>query len=331
MKRTKALRTWSVAVVASVLAGVLGFGAATSWLRAAPSSANAGQGCLALKNPAGIDEVFVPGGTYDMGKAGRYSEEVLHPNVAVKGFWIDRTEVTNAAFAAFAKATGYVTLAERGPSEKDFPNVPADQRIPGGAVFTPPADIADHSDITQWWRFVPGANWRHPLGPDSSIEGHDSDPVVQIAYIDAKAYASWAGRELPSEAEWEWAARSGSNDGAWDDPQAPADPKRSNTWQGVFPVKNTGTDGYSGLAPVGCFTPDGHGVYDLIGNVWELTSDPYGANPADMPSASAHVIKGGSFLCAPNYCARYRPAARQAGSDDLSTSHIGFRTIRRAS
>lgn len=323
-------RAWGFPALVFVLVALVAFTVVTAWLRRGAPTAASRQACLALKSAAKIDEVLVPGGSFDMGKAGRYPEEVVHQGVVVKAFWIDRTEVTNAAFAAFVKATGYVTLAERGPSAEEFPDMPPEQRIAGGAVFFPPASIADQSDMTQWWRFVEGANWRHPLGPNSSIEGRDTDPVVQIAYVDAKAYAKWAGRELPSEAEWEWAARSGSADGAWDDPQAPADPKRSNTWQGTFPVENKGSDGYSGLASVGCFPPDSHGVYDLIGNAWELTSDPYGARPAEAPSASAHVIKGGSYLCAPNYCARYRPAARQAGSDDISTSHIGFRTVRRA-
>jgi len=286
------------------------------------------QTCLVPKNPARIDEDFIPGGTYDMGTGGRYPEEVLRKGVTVKGFWIDRTEVTNAAFAAFVKATNYVTLAEKIPNAEEFPDMPDDQRVAGGAVFTPPDHVADSDDITQWWHFVPGASWRHPTGPNSSIEGHDNDPVVQIAYADALAYAKWAGRDLPSEAEWEWAARSGSEAGMWDDPQAPPNLKRSNTWQGHFPTQNAKQDGFLGLAPVGCFLPDSHGVYDMIGNAWEWTSDVY--HESQDQSSKAHVIKGGSFLCASNYCARYRPAARQAGSDDLSTSHIGFRTIRRS-
>jgi formylglycine-generating enzyme required for sulfatase activity len=257
-------------------------------------------------------------------------------------FWIDRYDVTNADFAKFVAATRYVTDAERRPDPADYPDIPADKLVPGGAAFTPPSGgVRTMEDPMQWWNFVPGADWRHPDGPGSSIVGHDNDPVVQVSYNDALAYAKWVGRELPTESQYEFAARGGL-DGktyAWGDDFAPDGKYQANTWQGTFPVKNTGADGFSGRAPVGCFSPNGYGLYDMIGNVWKWTASPYTdakSGMSEMPMDPARmtasrvlrVIKGGSFLCAPNYCRRYRPAARESQESGFSAAHLGFRTVR---
>jgi formylglycine-generating enzyme required for sulfatase activity len=246
--------------------------------------------------------VWVPAGAIEMG-SDVYPEETRR-NANVAGFWMDRTEVTNADFAAFVRATNYVTVAER-PGKK------------GAAVFVMPSGDANLSSVAAWWRYVEGANWRHPGGPDTSIEGRENFPVVAVTLEDAAAYAKWKGRRLPTEAEWERAARAGAA-------QLPEreQPKDANTWQGVFPIIDTAEDGFTGIAPVGCFKPNAFGVHDMIGNVWELTADTF-----ESHAPAAHVIKGGSFLCAPNYCLRYRPAARQPQEDGLGTSHIGFRTV----
>ena len=246
--------------------------------------------------------VWVPAGTVTMG-SDVYPEET-HRTVTVKGFWIDRTEVTNAEFAAFVKATKYVTVAER-------------QGTKGAAVFVLPSGNTDLSSAANWWRYVEGANWRHPGGPDTTIKGRDHFPVVAITLEDAQAYAKWKGRRLPTEAEWEHAARAGAATLAERE-----QPKDANTWQGVFPIIDTAEDGFTGIAPVGCFGPNAYGLHDMIGNVWEYTADAY-----ENQTPPAHVIKGGSFLCAPNYCLRYRPAARQPQEDGLGTSHVGLRTV----
>jgi formylglycine-generating enzyme required for sulfatase activity len=246
--------------------------------------------------------VWIPPGTVEIG-SDVYPEETRR-TVTVAGFWMDRTEVTNAEFDAFVRATNHVTIAERAAKK-------------GAAVFVVPSGNVDLSSAASWWRYVEGANWRHPGGPDTSIDGRDHFPVVALTYEDARAYARWKGRRLPTEAEWEHAARAG----AATLPER-EQPKDANTWQGVFPLIDTAEDGFTGIAPVGCFKPNALGLHDMIGNVWEFTSDAYEGN-----KPPAHVIKGGSFLCAPNYCIRYRPAARQPQEDDLGTSHVGFRTV----
>lgn len=258
----------------------------------------------------------VPGGTFDMGGT-LYAEEGPVRPVTVAPFEIRSHEVTNAEFAAFVAATGYVTRAEQGADPALHPDLPALWLKPGGLVFSPPDHVSNLTDLSQWWRFAEGASWRAPGGPGTSVEGKDHLPATQIALEDARAYAAWAGGRLPSEAEWEWAAR-----GA--DPDAPstdtAPPSNANTWQGVFPIVNLDTDGFIGIAPVGCFKANRLGLSDMIGNLWEWTESAY--------DAGRGVIKGGSYLCAPNYCARYRPEARQGQEVDLPTNHIGFRIVR---
>ena len=287
--------------------------------------------------------VFVAGGAFVMGSDRAMPEERSTHLVRVDGFYMDAHEVTNAQFKRFVGATGYVTRAERGPDPSIHRGLPDDVMGPGSVVFTPPTRSGD--DVTRWWTYVKGASWRHPDGPGSSIDGRDNEPVVHIAYEDALAYANWLGRELPTEAQWEYAARGGRDDatevvGAFDAQGMPA----ANTWQGIFPIINTADDGYAGRAPVACFAPNPFGLYDMIGNVWEWTSDwyvpghlhwpqrnPLGPNllqvrllPGAVPTK---VIKGGSYLCASNFCARYRASARQPQEIDLGTSHIGFRTV----
>lgn len=255
---------------------------------------------------------FIPAGSFTMGEDARLPEEGPARTVHVKGFWIDTHEVTNADFARFAAATGYKTVAERTPPPLE--GAPPEMLQPGSAVFRVP-DAGNPS----WWRWVVGAQWRHPDGPAGSIEGRGSEPVVQIAYADALAYAKWAGKDLPTETQWEYAARGGQR--ALPEPRDGKGKPKANFYQGVFPVKNLNEDGYEGRAPVGCFEANGYGLYDLIGNVWEWTRDPAAAGRQE------NVIKGGSFLCAANYCARYRPAARQFQERGLGTDHIGFRLV----
>ena len=292
---------------------------------------------------------FVNGGAFEMAARPERAEEGPPRPTRVGGFWIDRTDVTNADFARFVGATGYVTLAERPLDPKAYPALSAEQRRPSAIVFVG-ADEPTGADPGRWWRVVPGADWRHPSGPGSSIAGKDDLPVVQVAWADAVAYARWLGRDLPTEAEWEYAAQGGrgSHRFVWGD--APFDPNapQANVWQGVFPRLDTGEDGYRMQAsPVGCFPPNGYGLYDMAGDVWQWTRDWYrpgidldarddpagppaamSADPYD-PGARKHVIKGGSFLCSPDYCFRYRPAARQAGPTDTGENHIGFRTVLR--
>ena len=285
--------------------------------------------------------VWVPPGTFDMGDS-VYAEEKPVRNVQVKGFWMDRTEVTNQEFAAFVKATGYVTVAERPVDPKLHDSLPEVMRQAGAVVFKMPGQLTRGDDPSQWWQYVPGANWQHPAGPATSIDKHGHFPVVHITYADALAYAKWKGRTLPTEAQWEWAARAGAKEL----PSQHAQPAQANTWQGIFPTANSAEDGFAGLAPVGCYGANAWGLFDMIGNVWEMTADVFvaeraisakgqGLDPdaAQQPpifktgTPQARVIKGGSFLCAPNYCMRYRAGSRQPQEEDLAVSHLDFRTI----
>ncbi|WP_244487353.1 formylglycine-generating enzyme family protein [Afipia sp. Root123D2] len=288
--------------------------------------------------------MFIQAGAFTMGSERHQPEERFTHVVTVDGFWIDRHEVTNAQFKQFVDATGYTTLAERGLDPKTNPGLPKELLTPGSVVFAQPSNGPGRK-ISQWWQYVSGSNWRQPVSPGSSIAGKENHPVVHVAYEDALAYAHWRGRSLPTEAQWEFAGR-GGRDGEDDWSSAfDADGKPiANTWQGIFPILNTQDDGYAGTAPVGCFRPNGYGLYDMIGNVWELTSDWYRAgqsreaatNPpgpelvslrvAEGQTAS-RVIKGGSYLCSSNYCSRYRPAARQPQETNLSAAHVGFRTV----
>ncbi len=257
--------------------------------------------------------VHIPAGDFIMGEDARYPEEGPPRRVHVDAFRIDAHELTNAEFTVFVKATGYRTMAERDPPA--LPGAPPEMAQPGSAVFTVPSDTDP-----RWWRWVVGAQWRHPSGPAETIAGKGQTPVVQIAYEDAEAYARWAGKALPTEAQWEYAARAGGK--ALPEPIDAAGRPTANTWQGVFPAKDLGLDGFTGRAPVGCFPPNALGLYDMIGNVWEWTRS------TDGPQPGMHVIKGGSYLCAGNYCARYRPAARQFQERGLGTDHIGARFVK---
>jgi len=257
--------------------------------------------------------VTIPAGDFIMGADAHYLEEGPPRRVHVERFEIDAHELTNSEFSAFVAATGYRTMAERLPPL--LPGSPPEMRQPGSAVFTIPGD-----DDPRWWRWVVGAQWRHPAGPRETIAGRGSEPVVQIALADAEAYARWAGKQLPTEAQWEYAARGGAK--ALPEPISADQTPQANYYQGAFPTRDLGLDGFVGRAPVGCFKPNGFGLYDMIGNVWEWTQDP------DVPGSDSRVIKGGSYLCASNYCARYRPAARQFQERGLGTDHIGVRLIR---
>jgi formylglycine-generating enzyme len=305
------------------------------------------------------DMRFIAGGTFRMGSDRHYPEEAPVHRVAVEGFLIDRTPVTNRQFKDFVRATGHVTFAEIPPDANNYPGALLHMLYAGSLVFSPPARIVDLGDWSQWWQFMKGADWRHPYGPKSNINVLDNHPVVHVAYSDAFAFARWAGKDLPTEAEWEFAARGGLADAeyAWGEEFAPCGRHMANTWQGEFPRQNLCTDGFERTSPVTAFPPNGYGVHDMIGNVWEWTSDWYSQrheadaqkaccipkNPRGgredesfdpcLPQISIprKVLKGGSHLCAPNYCRRYRPAARHPESIDTSASHVGFRCVIRES
>ena len=294
--------------------------------------------------------VEVPGGAFHMGSDRFYPEERPVREVVVDGFWIDRHPVTVAEFRRFVEATGHVSWAELPPDRARYPEADPELLVPGSLVFHPTGGPVDLDDYRNWWRWVPGADWRHPEGPGSGTGGRERHPVTHVSHADAVAYAAWAGKELPTEAEWEYAARGGL-DGAiftWGDEFAPKGRMMANTWQGEFPWQNLLSDGFAGTSPVERFPANGYGVYDMAGNVWEWTVDLFkglpltGGSPqccapqspwvSEAPAEHGDgfqrmVIKGGSHLCAPNYCMRYRPAARQGESVDSTTSHIGFRCI----
>jgi formylglycine-generating enzyme len=303
--------------------------------------------------PPGPDLVWIPGGTFQMGSDEHYAEEAPAHRVSVGGFWMDRFTVTNREFALFVRRTGYQTVAERAPDPEQYPGARPELLVAASSVFVAPLHTVDLRDPYQWWTWVPGADWRRPQGPGTSIRRLPDHPVVHVAWDDVAAYAAWAGKELPTEAEWEFAARGGLDGAtyAWGEEFAPGGVHQANTWQGEFPIRNTGEDGYAGTAPVGRFPANGYGLHDLIGNVWEWTADwygehraaehaccavpdPRGAHREDSHDPAARgvriprkVMKGGSHLCAPNYCRRYRPAARMPQAVDTSTSHLGFRCV----
>lgn len=305
---------------------------------------------------AGTDGmVHLPGGLFRMGSDDHYAEEAPSHRVGVAPFWIDATPVTNRQFRAFVAATGHVTFAELAPDPKDYPGALPHMLRAGSLMFDPPSHPVDLRDWSQWWTFKFGATWRKPYGAGSSLKGLDDHPVVHVAYRDAEAYAAWAGKALPTEAEWEFAAWGGREDSefAWGDELMPDGRHMANVWQGNFPFENTKEDGWARTSPVGAFPPNGYGLYDMIGNVWEWTADFWSVrhqgdapkaccvpqNPRGGPEAESYdphqpavriprkVLKGGSHLCAPNYCRRYRPAARHAEPIDTSTSHVGFRCV----
>jgi formylglycine-generating enzyme required for sulfatase activity len=308
---------------------------------------------------ANADMVKIPGGIFRMGSEAFYVEESPVHEVTIDGFWIDRHAVTNERFARFVAETNYVTVAERPPNPADYPGAPAENLVAGSLVFHKTKGPVDLRNYANWWTWTPGASWRRPHGPSSGIAGLEAHPVVHVAYEDAEAYAKWIERDLPSEAEWEYAARGGL-DGAnftWGDEEFPQGRAMANSWQGEFPWQNLARDGYEGTSPVGSFPPNGYGLYDMAGNVWEWTSDWYAGRHADAVVKSCcgpptnpritspdksydanqpdfriprKVVKGGSFLCAPNYCLRYRPAARQPQMIDTGMSHIGFRCVTRS-
>ena len=298
--------------------------------------------------PAGM--VLIGAGTFARGSADGRPDERPVRAIAISGFWMDRTEVTNDQFAAFVSATKFVTMAERKPDPKDFPGVPAENLVPGSLVFTAPATVDSLEDCHRWWRYQPDADWRHPDGPGSSITGRGNHPVVQVCWFDAVAYATWAGKRLPTEAEWEYAARGGITGApyTWGTATPGADGHwQANIWQGRFPTVNSGADGFVSTAPVASFAANGYGLHDLAGNVWEWCSDWYRPDayatsaerdpqgPADSvdpdePGAVKRVQRGGSFLCNDVYCSGYKPAARMKCSPDTGLNHTGFRCVKSA-
>lgn len=286
------------------------------------------------------DMVYIPGGPFFMGSDDFYREERPIRAAFVSAFYIDPHLVTNADFAKFVDATGYITFSERAPDPSLYPQADPELLLPGSLVFTKPDGPVGLRDISAWWSYVPGASWRNPEGPDSTYFGRERHPVVHVTYEDALAYAAWAGKSLPSEAEWEFAARGGLDRATypWGHEAHPTGRPMANTWQGQFPWENLQEDGFEGTSPVGAYPPNAYGLYDVVGNVWEWTDSVYTTShaqasakscclPGQMPTEERLVVKGGSHLCAPNYCFRYRPAARQGQSLDSSTSHIGFRCI----
>jgi len=305
---------------------------------------------------------WIPGGEFSMGcqdprslpHGGHEAMDDGRPihRVYVDSFWMDKTDVTNEEFEKFVKATGYVTVAERKPRPEDFPGVERAKLVPGSVVFTPPTHAVSLDDYSQWWSYIPGANWRHPLGPKSNLRGKAKYPVVQIAYVDAAAYAKWRGKRLPTEAEWEFAARGGltGKPYAWGDELHPQGKWMVNTHQGNFPNHDGADDGYAGIAPVAQFPANGYGLYDITGNVWQWTNDWYRAdyyaqlasqgktahNPQgpdrpldpEEPGVLKRVQRGGSFLCTEQYCSRYIVGTRGKGEINSATNHIGFRCVR---
>ena len=312
--------------------------------------------------PAPEGMVWIPGGEFSMGSdaasealcglPGVTRDAVPIHRVYVDGFWMDKTDVTNAKFEEFVQATGYVTVAERAPTREEFPNAPPENLAAGSIVFTPTPRPVPLNDHYRWWRYQPGANWRHPLGPGSDLRGRENYPVVHIAYPDAVAFAKWAGKRLPTEAEWEFAARGGlaGRTYAWGNELKPGGKWMANIYQGQFPVNDWSADGFAGIAPVARFPPNGYGLYDLAGNVWQWCSDWYRSDyyaqladaggvarnpqgpdapydPAE-PSEKKRVHRGGSFLCTDQYCTRYMVGTRGKGEVRTGSNHVGFRCVK---
>jgi len=301
---------------------------------------------------------WIPGGVFRMGSDVHYPEEGPSHRAKVDGFWMDRHTVTNAQFARFVAETGYVTVAERPLNPELYPDADPDLLAPGALVFHMTSGPVNKSDVSNWWRYTLGAKWDRPLGPESDLAGLENHPVVHVSFEDAQAYAAWAGKALPTEAEWEFAARGGLDAApyVWGAELTPGGRHMANTWQGEFPWQNLEADGFAGAAPVGSYPANGYGLHDMAGNVWEWTTDWYFTrhegdaakpccipeNPHGAPMETSFdpdqprvpiprkVVKGGSFLCAPSYCRRYRPAARQPQMIDTAMSHVGFRCIIRA-
>ncbi|HEY0863096.1 MAG TPA: formylglycine-generating enzyme family protein [Lacunisphaera sp.] len=318
-------------------------------------------------SPAPAGMVWIPGGEFSMGSkdprgdicGGNEPMDDARPvhRVRVDGFWMDRTEVTNAEFARFVAATNYVTVAERPLRPEDYPGVPRDKLVPGSVVFSPPGQAVPLDNALRWWAYVPGASWRHPEGPGSSLDGRDNFPVVHIAYEDAEAYARWAGKDLPTEAQWEFAARGGLSGQAyaWGNELNPGGKWMANIFEGHFPHENTQADGHAAAAPVASFPANGYGLHDVAGNVWEWCSDWYrpDAYARDVAAAQAGVVvnptgpaqnesfdpvepgmakrvqRGGSFLCTDQYCTRYMVGTRGKGAPDTGSNHAGFRCIKK--
>jgi len=351
------MRVPAVVVVAALLIYRTAFSAGDEFARTVANNVSPPG-----KVPEGM--IWIPGGEFSMGAAadgGGSCEMPMASNdagpihrVRVDGFWVDATAVTNEQFEQFVKATGYVTIAERTPTKEEFPTAPAENLVAGSVVFAPTDHEVPLDNHFQWWTYIPGANWRHPLGPDSDLKGKEKYPVVQVAYPDAEAYAKWAGKRLPTEAEFEFAARGGLSGKTyvWGDEFRPNGKWMANTWQGKFPVKDAGEDGFAGIAPVKRFPPNGYGLYDMAGNVWEWCSDwyrpdyyktlsekggvainPQGPDspfdPAE-PNEKKRVHRGGSFLCNSQYCSRYIVGTRGKGEVNTGTNHLGFRCVKSA-
>ncbi len=320
-----------------------------------PPAERATAGGAPAPGPAPARMVWIPGGEFAMGSeepAAGVDARPVH-RVAVDGFWMDATEVTNEQFAGFVEATGYLTVAERPPRAEDYPGPPPENLVAGSVVFSPPAHAVPLDDPLRWWLYVPGASWRHPQGPASDLQGRSRHPVVHVAYEDGLAYAAWAGKRLPTEAEWEWAARGGldGKEFVWGEEPMPGGRAMANTFEGHFPHHDTAADGFAGTAPAASFPPNAYGLFDMAGNVWEWVSDWYRPDtyasraaggltrnptgPADSfdpaePGLAKRVQKGGSFLCTDQYCGRFRPAGRGKGAPDTGSDHLGFRCVRDA-